>query len=136
MVPYLKKFDNLLLVLGYSLSLSVSFFIWSLSSFHQSSHSLSSQNSHFLFHPFLLSLIGLWWLGWVLMGCQLLWWWWVIDQVVGCCGCGGSLMGLWWWVMLWGSMDVVGHLSAYGGWVVGHAMGMVGWLVAIRMGFV
>lgn len=104
-------------LLGYILSL------WSFFSFHQNFHSLSSQNSHFLFCPFLFSLIGLWWLGWVSIGlpvvlvvvgnwsgCRMLWMWWIVDRpmvvghAMGLCGCGGPFIGLWWldrWVMPW-----------------------------------
>ena len=45
---------------------------------------------------------------------------------MGCCGCGGLLIGLWWWVTPWGSVDVVGHLSACGGWVGGSRHGCGG----------
>ena len=97
--------------------------MWSLSSFHQNSHShfLSSHNFHFLFCPFILSLIGLWWLGWVPIRLLV-----VVVVVVGCCGCGGSLTGLWWWVTPWGFVDAVGHLSACGGWIDGSCHGRGG----------
>ena len=144
MVPYLKKFDNLLqwtgyqftiasclllLVLGYSLSLSL------VPLFISSKLSLSLLSYLRIFTFFFVLFFSLWlayggWDGFQL-GCQLLWWW-------------------WWWV----AMDVVDHWQAYGGgsrhrvswmrWAIyqpvvvgsmGHAMGVVGWFVAIGMGF-
>ena len=66
-----------------------------------------------------LGLLGFGHNGGVGLGCQLLQWWWVVNQAVGCCGCGGSLIGLWWWVMLLVAM-VVGCCGcgglAYGCW--------------------